>query len=192
MGSLATSPEHTLSNYDALFINEWPGVVRYFRRALRDDSLAEDLAQESFLRAAQGLATFRGDSSPRTWLRRIAANVLHDHWRSRESKDTTSLQPWSTDDDLRLADRQPSPALAVERKEVQACLAGLVAELSSGEREALILAVAHDLPPREIARSLRLAPEAVRARLHRARRKMAAMVAGRCVLVADEGGALSC
>lgn len=53
-------------------------------------------------------------------------------------------------------------------------------------------AVRHDMPPREIARSLRLAPEAARARLHRARRKMAALVADRCVLAADEGGALSC
>lgn len=192
MGSLATSPEHTLSDYNSLFINEWPGVVRYFRREVRDDSLAEDLAQESFLRAAQGMATFRGECSPRTWLRRIAANVLRDHWRSRASKEGAVRQPWPPEDDLRLADRQPSPALVVERREVQACLAGLVAELPSGEREALILAVRHDMPPREIARSLRLAPEAVRARLHRARRKMAAMVADRCVLVADEGGALSC
>jgi RNA polymerase sigma-70 factor (ECF subfamily) len=188
---------HTISpraapEYDTLFRTEWTGVLGHLNRAVRDKGLAEDLAQETFVRAAQGLAAFRGECSPRTWLRRIAANVLHDHWRSRGSKDTTSLQPWSTDDALQLADPQPSPALAVERREVQACLAGLIADLPSGEREALILAVRDDMPPREIARSLRLAPEAARARLHRARRKMAAMVADRCVLAADEGGALSC
>jgi len=192
MGSMATSPEHTPSDYDALFISEWAGVVRYFRRAVGDDSLAEDLAQESFLRAAQGLATFRGDSSPRTWLRRIAANVLHDHWRRQPLQEGAMLRPWRPEDDLHLADRGESPALAIERRQAQACLAGLVAELPSGEREALTLAVGHDMRPREIARSLRLAPEAARARLHRARRKMAALLADRCVLATDEAGGLTC
>ena len=178
--------------YEALFVAEWPGVVRYLRRAVRDGGLAEDLAQETFLRAAQGIAAFRGESSPRTWLRRIAANVLHDYWRSRTARRENLHQPWALEDSQRLADSGESPALAVERRQVQACLEDMVAQLPSGERHALILAAAHALPPRELARRLRLTPEAARARLHRARRKMAALVGERCVLAADGGGALSC
>ncbi len=102
------------------------------------------------------------------------------------------LRPSSLEDALPLADPQESPALAIERRQVQTCLGELVARLPPGEREALILAVQDAMPPREIARSLRLAPEAARARLHRARRKLADMVADRCILAADEAGALSC
>ncbi len=192
MDSIAASPGSTLPDYDTLFLAEWPGMVGYFRRAIRDEDLAEDLAQETFLRAARGLAAFRAESSLRTWLRRIAANVLRDHWRSRASEEGTGRHPWPPGDGLELADRQESPALAVERRQVQAFLGGLVARLPPGEREALTLAVQDEMPPREIARRLHLAPEAARARLHRARRRMAAMVADRCVLAADEGGALSC
>lgn len=181
-----------MEHFDALFRAERPGVVRYLRHAARDDALAEDLAQETFLRAAQGLASFRGDSSPRTWLRRIAANVLRDHWRSRATRGEGLHQPWAPDDAQHPPDPGASPALAAERRQVQACLEDLVAQLPSGERDALILAAGHALSPRELAGRLRLAPEAARARLHRARRKLAALVAERCILAADEGGALSC
>jgi hypothetical protein len=110
-----------------------------------------------------------------------------DHWRSRASTEAEIHQPWTQADDLRLADRQDSPALTLERRQVLTCLGDLFAQLRPGEREALILAVRDAMPPREIARTLRLAPEAARAR-----RKLAAMVIDRCTLVADEAGALSC
>lgn len=177
---------------EALFTAEWAGVLGYLRRAARDDALAEDLAQETFLRAAQGLPAFRGEAAPRTWLRLIAANVLRDHWRSRAARSEGLCQPWVSDDVQRLPDPQASPALAVERRQVQACLEELVAQLPSGERDALILSAEHSLPPRELADRLRLSREAARARLHRARRKLADMVGRDCALAADEGGALSC
>ena len=178
--------------FDALFAAEWPGVLRYLRRAVRDEGLAEDLAQETFIRASQGLAGFRGESLPRVWLRRIATNVLRDHWRGRAARGESLRQPWVPENTQHLADSRESPTLAMERREVQSCLESLVAQLPSGERDALILAAGHSLPPREVARRLRLAPDAARARLHRARRKLAALVTERCVLSTDEGGALSC
>ena len=190
MSSSATPRHGMFSDFDFLVIAERPGLVRYFHHAVRDAALAEDLTQETFLRAANGWRAFRGDSSPRTWLRRIAANVLRDHWRSRAFEEGRMLRP--LEDTPPLADPQESPALAVERQQVQTCLGDLVAQLPPGEREVLLLAVRDAMPPRKIARSLRLAPEAARARLHRARRKLAAMVTDRCSLVADETGALSC
>jgi RNA polymerase sigma-70 factor (ECF subfamily) len=192
MDSSVTSRRETRLDYATLFASEWHGVVRYFVRAIRDADLAQDLAQETFLRAAQGFARFRGNCSPRTWLRRIAANVLRDHWRRRVSQGWAGFRPWSPEEDVLFADGRESPALAIERRQVQACLGNLVGQLPSGEREALVLAVQGALPAREIARRLGLTPEAARTRLHRARRKLAAMVGRRCALVTDEGGALSC
>lgn len=179
-------------DFDSLVTAERFGLVRYFDRTLRDAGSAEDLTQETLLRAARGWAAFRGDCSPRTWLRRIATRVLHDHWRNDASGQAENHQTWTQADDLVLADRQESPALSLERRQVRTCLGDLVARLPAGEQEVLLLAVRDAIPPREIARNLHLTPEAARARLHRARRKLAGMVADRCILAADEAGALSC
>ena len=179
-------------DFDALFVGEWPGVLRYLRYSVGDEGLAEDLAQETFLRAARGMEAFRGEASPRTWVRRIAANVLRDYWRGRAFHATTRLSPWPPEAHDWPADPQASPALTVERHEVRACLGELVSQLPHGERKALALAVSDGMRPGEIARSLGLAPEAARARLHRARRKLASLVNDRCILVTDEGGALGC
>lgn len=51
-------------------------------RMCRDPQLAEELTQESYIRAWQKLATFRGDSQFSTWLHRIAVNVVLGHFRS--------------------------------------------------------------------------------------------------------------
>jgi RNA polymerase sigma-70 factor, ECF subfamily len=192
MNSIAIHHKGTPLDFDSLVTAERPGLVRYFHHALHDAGMAEDLTQETCLRAAHGWGAFRGECSPKTWLRRIATNLLRDHWRSRASTEAEIHQPWTQADDLRLADRQDSPALTLERRQVQTCLGDLFAQLPPGEREALILAVRDAMPPREIARTLRLAPEAARARLRRARRKLAAMVTDRCTLIPDETGALSC
>lgn len=190
MNSIAIPHKGTPLDFDSLVTTERPGLVRYFHHAMRDAGWAEDLTQETLLRAARGWEAFRGECSPRTWLHRIAVNVLRDHWRNDASQEGTTLR--SLEDAQPIADPRESPVLAVERQQVRTCLGELVAQLPLGEREVLILAVRDAMPPREIARSLRLAPEAARARLHRARRKLAAMVTDRCTLVPDETGALSC
>lgn len=192
MRSILAPPGGMPLDFDSVVTTERPGLARYFQHAVHDVGLAEDLTQEAFLRAAQGWAAFRGDCSPRTWLRRIAVNILRDHWRSHASEDGTALRPRPLEDAPPLADPRESPALAVERQQVRTCLGDLVARLPAGEQEVLILAARDGMAPREIAKTLRLAPQAARARLHRARRKLATMVGRHCALVTDEGGALSC
>jgi len=61
-------------------------ILRLCALYLRDSILAEDAAQETFLRAYRAIDRFRCDSSPKTWLTRIAINVCKDmsHKRSRQ------------------------------------------------------------------------------------------------------------
>lgn len=63
-----------------LFRAHWPAVVRYLARRTRNAALAEELAQETFLRAARAFLGWRGDQ-PLGWLLAIARNVHLDHVR---------------------------------------------------------------------------------------------------------------
>lgn len=57
-------------------------IKRFCTLQLRDTAQAEDAAQETFIKAWRALDTFRGDSSEKTWLIRIAANTCRDHQRT--------------------------------------------------------------------------------------------------------------
>lgn len=65
----------------AALLDEVPGLLRYARSLTRDRSTAEDLVQETVLRAMERADSFRGDSSPATWLHRILHNLAVDHAR---------------------------------------------------------------------------------------------------------------
>ena len=57
-------------------------VFRFLLASTRDADVAESLTQECFLKAHRNWGSFRGKSSPMTWLKRIAINLLKDHWRN--------------------------------------------------------------------------------------------------------------
>lgn len=67
-----------------LFVAMYPKLVSYFRRCGRDDAVADDLAQETFINALKGLSAFLGDSKLSTWVWAIARNVLLAHLRSNK------------------------------------------------------------------------------------------------------------
>ena len=65
-------------------------IFRFLLGSTRDVDLAEMLTQECFLKAHRNWGSFRGGSSRKTWLVRIAINLLKDHWRDRR------MQFWRT------------------------------------------------------------------------------------------------
>ena len=65
----------------AVLLDEVPGLLRYARSLTRDRSTAEDLVQETVLRAIERADSFRGESSPATWLHRILHNLAVDRVR---------------------------------------------------------------------------------------------------------------
>jgi RNA polymerase sigma-70 factor (ECF subfamily) len=56
-------------------------IRRYLLGMTRDEQLAQDLMQDTFAKALASMDSFRGDSSVRTWLYRIATNCAHDAFR---------------------------------------------------------------------------------------------------------------
>lgn len=134
-------------------------VYNYLCRLAQDEKTAEDLTQETFIRAWRGLRRFRGDGSVQSWLLTIARNVYLSHVRKAKS----SL----LEDAERVADRR-NDILARERRiDIEAVLARLPLDY----REYLLLRDWYGLSYAEVAQVTQSTPDQVRMGLHRARRR---------------------
>jgi RNA polymerase sigma-70 factor, ECF subfamily len=156
-------------------------IHRLAAHLLRDRAEAEDVAQETFIRAYRALARFDGRSEPYTWLYRIAVNLSLNALRSRKSQRTTAQS-----DDPRLealvSEKQSGAADPPEdaaRRQLYAALAEGIDGLSETLRTTLIL-VCIDGRSHEEASAILGAPEGTIAwRVHEARRKLKEYMAER-------------
>jgi RNA polymerase sigma-70 factor (ECF subfamily) len=141
-------------------------------RMLGDPHLAEDAAQETFLRAFRSRGRFDPARPARTWLLSIAAHHCIDSLR-RKARLT-----WLPLGDQPLAGPEPSPEAALLQSEGEAEVRRLLDRLKPDERAAIVLRYWQDLSVDEIAEITGSSPSSVRTRLFRGRRKMALSEAG--------------
>jgi len=133
---------------------------------LRDRGLAEDATQETFLKAYKALDAFRGDSSEKTWLMRIAMNTCRDMKRN----------VWFRYIDRRMEiERLPPPAWTDEFAEEDA-LTQAVLKLSAKHKEVILLYFYQDMTMREIAEALGISVSAVGKRVKNACNKLKKML----------------
>ncbi|MEO6144682.1 MAG: RNA polymerase sigma factor, partial [Dermatophilaceae bacterium] len=97
---------------------EVPGLLRYARTIVRDDRVAEDLVQETLLRALQRAEAFRGQSSLATWLHRILHNMAVDLFR-RDREDATEDIQREVEERWRDDSYTVDAAIVVERAETR-------------------------------------------------------------------------
>ncbi len=139
----------------------------------RDEAL--DLSQDVFLRVFRTIHRFRGQSSLRTWIYRIAVNQArnrHRFWRRRHRADQVSLDQHLADhgDFTSAADATPDRVLA--QKELATQLNQALAGLPFDQRTAIVLREIDGLSYDEIAYSLGVAVGTVKSRLTRARQAL--------------------
>ena len=145
-------------------------VARYqevaFRAAylvVRDTATAEDVSQEAFVRAYQGLRSFRQGEAFRPWLLRIVTNLALNDLRARGRR-RGLLERFGR---LR-SEPEPPPEGAVIAGDQQALLRQAINELPGDDRVILYLRYFLDLPEREIAVAIGRPPGTVKSRLNRA------------------------
>lgn len=134
---------------------------------LKDMSLAEDAAQETFIKAWRSLETFRGGCSERTWLMHIAVNTCRDVLRSAWFR---RLDRRVTPEELPMS--SPAPE--------EPTLAEAIMRLPVREREVILLRYYEQLPADEIAQLLHVPLNTVRSRLARGKKKLRLMLEGWC------------
>jgi len=142
------------------------GVINVIYRMCGDAQLAEDAAQETFIRAWSHLGSFHGDMSLRNWLYRIGLNAAADMLRKEKHIDPADL------DDLHLSDPQPGPEGAYLQDERIALVRDAIASLPEASRVVLVLKEYGELSYREIAESLYIPLGTVMSRLNYARRAL--------------------
>lgn len=140
------------------------------RRMCGNDADADDLVQDVFLTALRKWPSFRGESQPGTWLHAIAARACARRVKRarRRAAATAALAPWGESTVTLLASRS-DPADRAERREAVARIQAAVAGLREHLRVPVVLREVLGMSVEETARSLGLAENTVKTRLHRAR-----------------------
>ena len=162
-------------------------------RMLGNAAEAEEAAQETFLRAYTHLGSYDPKRRFSSWLLSIASHYCIDRLRRRRitwlpledeiatvdgtGEPTPRIQGEGATE-INLASDTPNPESLVVQKEREACIQGLLADLSPKDRAAITLRYWYDCSYEEIAETLDLTVSAVKSRLHRARRALAERVEG--------------
>jgi RNA polymerase sigma-70 factor (ECF subfamily) len=150
-------------------------VVQLAMNLLGDRDEALDLSQDVFLRVFRTIHRFRGQSSLRTWIYRIAVNQArnrHRFWRRRHRADQISLdQHIATHGEL-LSTRESTPERVLAQKELASRIEHALGGLPFDQRTAIVLREVDGLSYEEIAFSLGVAVGTVKSRLTRARQAL--------------------
>lgn len=169
----STSDEQLASRAQTGCVESFSELVRrfqvplkhYLRRTVACDADADDLTQETFLRAFRKLGYYRPDWAFSTWLFTLAHRVGLNQRRRRPAVLSAELGP--------LSSSEPSPGEAALRRESREGLWDLAAEVLPAEQfTALWLFYVEDKPVREIARVVGRSESAVKTGLFRARKKL--------------------
>jgi len=148
-------------------------LYRLARGILRNDNEAEDVVQETYVRAFTHLAEFRGYASLSTWLSRIAMNeALGRLRRRRPGVELSSLPPGTLEAQIiqfPLLSATDDPERTMAQREIQHVVEAAIDELPEPFRMVFITRVVEGMNVEETADILSLKPETVKTRLFRAR-----------------------
>jgi len=157
--------------FDALF-ERWAGrLLRFLERMVRDEAVAEELVQETFLRVHRARARYTPDAKFSTWLYTIAANVARNELRRpfRRAPHESTEREREDGRPLELAAEQSAVDEVVSARRTGAAVAAALQRLPERQRAALWLAAVDGLPYAEVAAALETSESSVKALVHRAR-----------------------
>jgi RNA polymerase sigma-70 factor (ECF subfamily) len=161
---LAGRPER----YSVLVDRHLPQVYSVAYRILNHRADAEDIAQDTFVRAYERLSLYDPAYSFRNWLLKMASNLAINRIRSRKRERKLHLK---------LMDEEPDePEDTTDKLPTSGQWTSWLAQLESKQRAAIVLFHFHGMPYAEVAEILEVPVNTVRTYLHRGRRKLRAIM----------------
>jgi RNA polymerase sigma-70 factor, ECF subfamily len=145
-------------------------VISFVYDMVNDRALAEELTQETFVRAYRGIHTMRAETKLSTWLFGIAKNVARESLRARAR--ATSHIDLADKSVMELSDNKPVPVESVLSKELNELIRRSLAALDEDKRLVFTLKVLHQCSYEEIAAITGFSLAKLKTDLHRARAEM--------------------
>ena len=170
------------SAFEQMVSRYWGRIYAMVHQLLRNPEDAEEVTQDTFIRAHRGLVNFRGESAFSTWLYQIATNLARNRywywWRRRRDQTVSFDQPIGGDNEATLAEVIPAeletPEDATVTQEFVSRIAECMGKLSPKHREILVLRNVKNLSYEEIAEILQISVGTVKSRIARARESLRA------------------
>ena len=165
------SRDGDLSAFNAIVERYQSQVFNVSARILGDRHLAEDVAQETFIKAHRSLNGFRGGSL-RAWLLRIASNLSLDATRSRKRRPAESLEAASERPGFSVPSTAPGPEQEALQGELREKIQDCIMSLPEDQRAVVVLVDVQGLSYDETAEAIGSAVGTVKSRLARGRRRL--------------------
>ncbi len=160
--------EGNLKAFERLYRRHERAVFRYAYHLLGHKEDADDIKQETFLRAYGAISQFRGESGVQTWLFRICGNLCRDRLKSWERRSLTydggEAQEWQS------ADEGQNPASLAQKAELSKIVRQALGGLPPQHREIIVLHEIEELDYAAIAEVLNCTRISVKLRVFRARK----------------------
>ncbi len=178
-------------HYDHLYQQYFEPIKRYLGRYV-GEAFSEELAQEVFIKVAKSSEGFRGESSIKTWIYRIATNLAKDFLKSRYKKDSDAI----SESDLEQYDAvrfdEDSPESLNITTEMNDCIKEFIHRLPHDYCTVLLLSELEGHKITEISEILGISQNTAKVRLHRARAKLKDEMSQGCVVTATCDNRMVC
>jgi RNA polymerase sigma-70 factor (ECF subfamily) len=159
-------------------------VINFCYRYCGHRAVAEELAQEIFIRVYKAAATYRPKARFSTWLFKIATNVCLNEirkpvYRARlESIDQAQDEENAAAREIAMEPARSAPDMMLESRQEQARVRGAMEQLSEQQRAALLLRTTEEFSYREIGRQMGCSENRVKTLIHRGRKRMKQILGG--------------
>jgi RNA polymerase sigma-70 factor, ECF subfamily len=155
---------------------------------VRDEWAADDLTQETFAKVQDHLAELRDPAKVSSWIFRIAYNLCQDHFRSKGK--------FLINDGSDYQESEKAEENSIERQfeqhQMGECVQQEIDRLPESLRTVIILSGMMEFNQREVADILGITVENAKVRLHRARKRLKALLEQKCTFESDERNVLIC
>lgn len=171
-----------------VYDREYDKVRRFILASVRDEWVADDLVQETFVRVQANLNTLRDDKKVSSWIFSIAYNLCQDHFR--DMKKSSGNEPPDLHD-MEFLD-EPRAQVELEQRQMGLCVQEEMNRLPESLRTVVYLYDIMGFSHAEIGGILGITTENAKVRLHRARNKLKSILEEKCTFRVDERNVLIC
>ena len=169
-------------------IGNRPLFEAFLRRRVQDDFIAQDLLQQSFVKAIQQQHSLNNEESIVPWFYRILRNTVIDYYRAKASEDTRQNDFLT---ESRVLTDNHVPSLDEVKTSVCSCMEGVISKLRPGYAELIRRLDLAGEPVTEVARDLQITTNNATVRLHRARQALRQSLEDSCG-ICSKHGCLNC